>query len=85
MDKEGWWSVTPESIAAQIAERCRSVYVAEICDIQFVFMVGLAADAPPFLTPSLESAEMPFNLLSLANEVRFFLVLRSACFLKAHS
>lgn len=25
MDKEGWWSVTPEDIAAQIAERCRCV------------------------------------------------------------
>jgi hypothetical protein len=23
MDREGWWSVTPESVAAHIAERCR--------------------------------------------------------------
>jgi trimethylguanosine synthase len=23
MDREGWWSVTPEDIAAHIAERCR--------------------------------------------------------------
>ncbi|GAA5943664.1 RNA methyltransferase [Sporobolomyces koalae] len=43
MDREGWYSVTPENIAAQIAERCRSgVIVDAFCGvggnaIQFAF------------------------------------------------
>ncbi|TNY19061.1 hypothetical protein DMC30DRAFT_398707 [Rhodotorula diobovata] len=43
MDREGWYSVTPENVAAQIAERCRSgVVVDAFCGvggnaIQFAF------------------------------------------------
>ncbi|GAA6058320.1 hypothetical protein JCM3770_003614 [Rhodotorula araucariae] len=55
MDREGWFSVTPENIAAQIAERCRSgVIVDAFCGvggnaIQFAFTCErvIALDTSP--------------------------------------
>ncbi|BGP35784.1 putative diacylglycerol O-acyltransferase tgs1 [Rhodotorula toruloides] len=55
MDREGWYSVTPENIAAQIAERCRcGVVVDAFCGvggnaIQFAFTCErvIALDVSP--------------------------------------
>ncbi|GEM11326.1 trimethylguanosine synthase [Rhodotorula toruloides] len=55
MDREGWYSVTPENIAAQIAERCRcGVIVDAFCGvggnaIQFAFTCErvIALDVSP--------------------------------------
>lgn len=32
MDREGWYSVTPENIAVQIAERCKSSLNQSVVD-----------------------------------------------------
>ena len=41
MDEEGWYSVTPEAIATQIAERCR-------CDVVLDAFCGVGGNAIAF-------------------------------------
>ncbi|BGP43859.1 putative diacylglycerol O-acyltransferase tgs1 [Rhodotorula kratochvilovae] len=78
MDREGWFSVTPENIAAQIAERCRSgVIVDAFCGvggnaIQFAFTCEkvIALDTSPV---RLACAAHNARLYGVADRITFIL------------
>jgi trimethylguanosine synthase len=52
LDEEGWYSVTPEAIATQIAERCR-------CDVVLDAFCGVGGNAIAFAR-TCERGTMPF-------------------------
>ncbi|GAA5982823.1 hypothetical protein JCM10908_006801 [Rhodotorula pacifica] len=78
MDREGWYSVTPENIAAQIAERCRSGVVLDaFCGvggnaIQFAFTCErvIALDTSPV---RLACAAHNAALYGVADRITFIL------------
>ncbi|GAA5904193.1 hypothetical protein JCM5296_005524 [Sporobolomyces johnsonii] len=78
MDREGWFSVTPENIAVQIAERCRSsVIVDAFCGvggnaIQFAFTCErvIALDTSPV---RLACARHNATLYGVADRITFIL------------
>ncbi|GAA5939480.1 hypothetical protein JCM1841_001549 [Sporobolomyces salmonicolor] len=78
MDREGWFSVTPENIAVQIAERCRSsVIVDAFCGvggnaIQFAFTCErvIALDTSPI---RLACARHNAALYGVADRITFIL------------
>ncbi|GAA5884038.1 hypothetical protein JCM6882_002111 [Rhodosporidiobolus microsporus] len=78
MDREGWYSVTPENIAAQIAERCRcGVIVDAFCGvggnaIQFAFTCEkvIALDISP---TRLACARRNAEIYGVADRITFLL------------
>ncbi|GAA5876197.1 hypothetical protein JCM3774_002322 [Rhodotorula dairenensis] len=78
MDREGWYSVTPENIAAQIAERCRSgVILDAFCGvggnaIQFAFTCErvIALDTSPV---RLACAAHNAAIYGVADRIKFVL------------
>ncbi|GAA6020716.1 hypothetical protein JCM10207_001996 [Rhodosporidiobolus poonsookiae] len=78
MDREGWYSVTPENIAAQIAERCRcGVIVDAFCGvggnaIQFAFTCErvIALDTSPV---RLACARRNAEVYGVADRITFIL------------
>ncbi|GAA6059684.1 hypothetical protein JCM10212_000071 [Sporobolomyces blumeae] len=78
LDKEGWYSVTPENIAIQIAERCRSsVIVDAFCGvggnaIQFAFTCErvIALDTSPV---RLACARRNAEIYGVADRITFIL------------
>ncbi|GAA6041420.1 hypothetical protein JCM8097_005242 [Rhodosporidiobolus ruineniae] len=78
MDREGWYSVTPENIAAQIAERCRcGVIVDAFCGvggnaIQFAFTCErvIALDTSPV---RLACARRNAEIYGVADRITFIL------------
>ncbi|GAA5876428.1 hypothetical protein JCM8547_002121, partial [Rhodosporidiobolus lusitaniae] len=78
MDREGWYSVTPEAIAAQIAERCRcGTIVDAFCGvggnaIQFAFTCErvIALDTSPI---RLACARRNAEIYEVADRITFIL------------
>ncbi|GAA5910531.1 hypothetical protein JCM8208_007634 [Rhodotorula glutinis] len=78
MDREGWYSVTPENVAAQIAERCRSGTIVDaFCGvggnaIQFAFTCErvIALDTSPV---GLACAAHNARVYGVADRITFIL------------
>jgi trimethylguanosine synthase len=65
LDEEGWYSVTPEAIAAQIAERCR-------CDVVLDAFCGIGGNAIAFAR-TCEHGAFPFTTSTSSLPDEFFL------------